>query len=143
MLSIHSRRDHPVRRLPVAQRDPARHSMIDRSLTRWPLHSSNDELVEWPRSPHLPRYASFSISPDQFHSWILHLRLVPSIRGYGGVQMHSLIDLDPTHSVIRLTVLEESVSLKCAEDCYRHLLVFTSNGGPYAAIYDLSMAKST
>ena len=57
--------------------------------------------------------------------------------------MHSEIDLDPTHSVIRLTVLEESVSLECAEDCYRHLSVVTSSGGPYAAIYDLSMARST
>jgi hypothetical protein len=57
--------------------------------------------------------------------------------------MHSQIDLDPTHSVIRLTVMEESVSLECAEDCYQRLSLLASSGGPYAAIYDLSMAKDT
>ena len=57
--------------------------------------------------------------------------------------MHSQIDLDPTHGVIRLTVFEESVSLECAEDVYRHLSQVASRGGPYAAIYDLSMAKGT
>jgi hypothetical protein len=57
--------------------------------------------------------------------------------------MHSQIDLDPTHSVIRLIVLEEIVSLECAEDCYRHLSAATSSGGPYAAIYDLSRSRNT
>jgi hypothetical protein len=57
--------------------------------------------------------------------------------------MHYKIDLDPTHSVIRLTVLEESVSLECAEDVHRHLSQVASSGGPYVAIYDLSMAKGT
>ena len=57
--------------------------------------------------------------------------------------MHSQIDLDPAHSVIRLTVLEESVTLECAEDVYRHLAELKSRGGSYAAIYDLSMAKGT
>ena len=57
--------------------------------------------------------------------------------------MHSQIDLDPTHGVIRLTVMEEMVSLECAEDCYRHLSQVAYSGGPYAAIYDLSMAKGT
>ena len=57
--------------------------------------------------------------------------------------MHSQIDLDPTHGVIRLTVMEEMVSLECAEDCYRHLSQVAYRGGPYAAIYDLSMAKGT
>ena len=53
------------------------------------------------------------------------------------------IDLDPTHSVIRLTVIEAMVSLECAEDCYKHLSQFAASGGPYAAIYNLSMAKNT
>ena len=57
--------------------------------------------------------------------------------------MHSQIDLDPAHSVIRLTVLEESVSFACAESCYHHLSKFSSSRGPYAAIYDLHMAKDT
>src|SRR5262249_43981183 len=65
----------------------------------------------------------------------------PSNGGAG--EMHSQIDLDPTHGVIRLTVLEESVSLECAEDVYKHLSEVASRGGPYAALYDLSWAKGT
>jgi hypothetical protein len=57
--------------------------------------------------------------------------------------MNYQIDLDRAHSVIRLTVLEEVVSLELAEDCYRRLSRVTSTGGPYAAIYDLSAAKDT
>ena len=53
------------------------------------------------------------------------------------------IDLDPTHSVIRLTISAECVTLECAEDVHRFLSRFTSRGGPYAAIYDLSAAKNT
>ena len=57
--------------------------------------------------------------------------------------MHYQIDLDPTHSVIRLTVTAETVTLELAEDIYRHLSEVGSSGGPYAAIYDLSAAKHT
>ena len=58
--------------------------------------------------------------------------------------MHSQIDLDPTHGVIRLTVLEEMVTLECAQDVHKHLSELASRGGgPYAAIYDLSRAKGT
>jgi hypothetical protein len=32
--------------------------------------------------------------------------------------MHSQIDLDPTHSVIRLAVMEDSVNLELAEEVY-------------------------
>src|SRR5215469_11520730 len=53
------------------------------------------------------------------------------------------IDLDPTHSVIRLTVTAETVTLELAEEIYQHLSEVTSQGGPYAAIYDLSAAKHT
>ena len=53
------------------------------------------------------------------------------------------IDLDPAHSVIRLTVLAQVVSLELAEDCYRRLSGITSTGGPYAAIYDLSASTRT
>jgi len=35
------------------------------------------------------------------------------------------------------------VGLECAEDVYKHLSRVASRGGPNAAIYDLSMAKST
>jgi hypothetical protein len=53
------------------------------------------------------------------------------------------VDLDPTHSVIRLTVTAETVTFELAEEIYRHLSEATSSGGPYAAIYDLSAAKKT
>jgi hypothetical protein len=53
------------------------------------------------------------------------------------------IDLDPTHSVIRLTVTVETMTMELAEEIYRHLSEATSTGGPYAAIYDLSATKQT
>ena len=53
------------------------------------------------------------------------------------------IDLDPVHSVIRLTVAAETVTLELAEDIYRHLSEVASSGGPYAAIFDFSAAKRT
>jgi hypothetical protein len=57
--------------------------------------------------------------------------------------MNYLVDLDHTHSVIRLTVTAEIITLEMAEDCYVHLKRVTSDDGPYAAIYDLSVPKST
>lgn len=48
------------------------------------------------------------------------------------------VELDPAHSVIRLTVTAEIVTLELAEDIYRHLSEVPSQGGPYAAIFDLS-----
>jgi hypothetical protein len=53
------------------------------------------------------------------------------------------IDLDTTHSVIRLTVTAETMTMEIAEDIYRHLVEVTSKGGPYAAIFDLSATKYT
>ena len=53
------------------------------------------------------------------------------------------VDLNPTRSVIRLTVTAETVTLELAEDIYWHLSEVTSSGGPYAAIYDLSATKNT
>jgi hypothetical protein len=57
--------------------------------------------------------------------------------------MHYVVDLDPTHTVIRLTITAEIVTLELAEDVYHHLSRFTSHGGPYAGIYDLSLAKDS
>ena len=57
--------------------------------------------------------------------------------------MDSDIDLDPVHSVIRLTVTAETVTLEVAQDIYCHLSEIASSGGLYAAIYDLSAAKHT
>jgi hypothetical protein len=53
------------------------------------------------------------------------------------------VDLCHTHSVIRLTVMAETVTREMAEEIYRHLSEATSSGGPYAAIYDLSATKNT
>jgi hypothetical protein len=56
-------------------------------------------------------------------------------------QVDYRVDLDPAHSVIRLTVTAETVTLELAEDIYRHISEVTSQGGPYAAIFDLSGVK--
>jgi len=53
------------------------------------------------------------------------------------------IDLDPVHSVIRLTVKAETVTLELAEEIYIRLNRLSASGGQYAAIYDLSEAKDT
>ena len=53
------------------------------------------------------------------------------------------VDLDPTHSVIRLTVTARIVTVALAEDIYICLSRFASIGGPYAAIYDLSGVTDT
>jgi hypothetical protein len=53
------------------------------------------------------------------------------------------IDLDPTHSVIRLTVTAEIITLEMAEGAYICLKRVASHGGRYAAIYDLAVPKST
>ena len=54
--------------------------------------------------------------------------------------MHYEIDFDPTHSVIRLTVTAETLTLDLAEEVYQRLSLFASHGGPYAAIFDFSGA---
>jgi hypothetical protein len=61
----------------------------------------------------------------------------------GVVTVDYYIDLDPTHSVVRLTVTARIVTLRTAEDCYRALARLAGGGGPYAAIYDLSRAIGT
>ena len=53
------------------------------------------------------------------------------------------IDLCPTHHCIRLTVSAETVTNELAEEIYKHLVELTSEGGPYAAIFDLSATKYT
>src|SRR5262245_56821220 len=57
--------------------------------------------------------------------------------------MEFQIDLDPTHGVIRLTLITTVVDLKCAEETYSRLKRFTSDGVSYAAIYDLSAVTGT
>jgi len=53
------------------------------------------------------------------------------------------IDLDPAHSVIRLTVTAETMTPELAADIYKRLKGISTSGGPYAAIYDLTMVKHT
>jgi hypothetical protein len=53
------------------------------------------------------------------------------------------IDIDHVHSVMRLTVKVEIVTLEVAEDIYSELTLLSRKGGPWAAIYDLSAAKDT
>jgi len=54
------------------------------------------------------------------------------------------IDLDPTHSAIRLRISAEIVTIMLAEEIYVRLSRFTSSGiGLYAAIYDLSAVRDT
>ena len=51
--------------------------------------------------------------------------------------MNYVIDLDPTHLVLRLTVTENFTDEACM-DSYRTLGRFASRGGPYAGISDFS-----
>jgi hypothetical protein len=51
------------------------------------------------------------------------------------------VDLDPTHSVIRLTVTTETVTLELGKDMHRFLSLVASRG-PYASITDLSRVTS-
>lgn len=53
------------------------------------------------------------------------------------------VDIDPAHSIIRLTVSARVVTPELAEDMYICLSRLGSDGGPYAAIYDLSEVTST
>ena len=54
-----------------------------------------------------------------------------------------LIDLDPVHTVIRLTVTAETVTPELAQEMYTRLQEISSTHGEYAAIYDLTLVKGT
>jgi hypothetical protein len=111
---------------------------LDAAFISWQVR------IECPLSPHLPQLrVVFEFATSVPFADFLSLRRAPRITGNGGVLMHYQVDLDPKHAVIRLTVIEEMVSLECAESCYQGLSRATSTGGPYAAIYDLTRAKDT
>ena len=57
--------------------------------------------------------------------------------------MNYHIDLDTMHAVIRLTVTAETMTMETAKDIHARLTQLSSSGGPYAAIYDLTMVKHT
>src|SRR5262249_19767611 len=52
--------------------------------------------------------------------------------------MDFVIDLDPTHLVLRATITVTVLTEELAEDYYQVLSLVASHGGPYAAIYDFS-----
>jgi hypothetical protein len=53
------------------------------------------------------------------------------------------IDLDPVHTVIRLTVTDEIVTPQLAQEMYTRLQEISSTHGEYAAIYDPTLVKGT
>jgi len=53
------------------------------------------------------------------------------------------IDLDPVHTVIRMTVTDEIVTPELAQEMYIRLKEISSTHGEYAAIYDLTLVKGT
>ena len=53
----------------------------------------------------------------------------------GGERMDYVIDRDPTHRVLRLTVTTEVVTKELADDFNRALLLVASRDGPYASIH--------
>jgi len=52
------------------------------------------------------------------------------------------IDLDPAHSVIRLTVTAETLTVKLSENFQQSLTLVGARGGPYSVILDLLAVKS-
>jgi hypothetical protein len=53
------------------------------------------------------------------------------------------IDLDPVHSVVRLTVTAEVMTLEMAQEIHTRLAYLSSLGKTYSAIFDLSAVKCT
>jgi hypothetical protein len=56
--------------------------------------------------------------------------------------MGYIVDLDPTHSVIRITVTAEIVTQELAEDIRIRFERVASSGGPFAALFDASRVIS-
>jgi hypothetical protein len=52
--------------------------------------------------------------------------------------MDYLVDLDPNHAVIRLTVTAEIITLELAKDIDIRLEWILSSGGPFGVICDVS-----
>ena len=59
------------------------------------------------------------------------------------VEMDFVIDLDPTHLVLRATITVAVLTEELAEEYYQVLSQVAAHGGPYAAIYDFSRVTST
>jgi hypothetical protein len=52
--------------------------------------------------------------------------------------MDYLIDLDPTHRVLRITVTTPGMDDEAFKEMYQSTACFAATGGPYASIFDLS-----
>jgi hypothetical protein len=65
------------------------------------------------------------------------------MEGEGTKMSEYHIDLDPVHTVLRLTITSEIMTLECAEVIHTALAYVSSHGGPYSAIFDLSAVKDT
>src|SRR5579871_152934 len=64
--------------------------------------------------------------------------LRPAVRRiYYSYGVDCVVDLDPTHRVLRITVTTALADEACT-DIYRTVARLASRGGPYAAITDLS-----
>ena len=57
--------------------------------------------------------------------------------------MKFLIDLDPTHRVLRTTIAAAVLTEKLLDDFYQELSLVAYRGGPYAAIFDFSGVTDT
>src|SRR5215468_9065664 len=57
--------------------------------------------------------------------------------------MKFLIDLDPTHRVLRTTIAAAVLTEKLLDDFYQELSLVAYHGGPYAAISDFSGVTDT
>jgi hypothetical protein len=85
-----------------------------------------------------------SISTLQFLSLVfLSLWLIPRICNMKGAgEMDYQVYLDPTHSVIRITITAEIVTPELAEEIRIRFARVVSSGGPFAAIVDGSRVTS-
>jgi hypothetical protein len=54
--------------------------------------------------------------------------------------MDNVIDLDPTHLIVRVTV-GKVLTDELSQEIYRTIKRLTSRGGPYAGIFDLSKVE--
>jgi hypothetical protein len=59
------------------------------------------------------------------------------------MSMDFVIDLDPTHRVLRLTITSALLTNELVDACYQTLLLVSSCGDLYAAIFDLSGVTGT
>jgi hypothetical protein len=106
------------------------------------LYDARGNQIEWPGRPMVPVKTGRPIRFFRKEGRIVET--TTGDRGGKGTKMSEYhIDLDPKDSVLRLTITAEIMTLECAQEIHKRLSQISANGGPYAAIYDLSLVKST